>query len=650
MADFWSILQRHLGTRTGLTLQPVSTDGHGGPPVVVRADQRTDRTWLLLHAEGRPSPAASCLLRLSSVTGETAAKVRQETRDLSSEALPTEGTTRPAIDFTTRGPERVVLPPLYFCRQKGKWIGVVCPGCSGIPSDLDGKDEERCELCGAARSAGEAPTPEMSSPLEVLWTTVQQGPAPRSPSDGEAAQHGRMPDPYCLECERKLTCFSPSGSRVEPRGALEALIPVMATPWSGSLVAGFDLPLAAWLKLVKDPDIDLASITPGLPRTVLDPIAAAAKDRQGRLVPAEFKQRALGESLLLRLEVLRQLLAGIRGVHSGLQHPHLDVRPESIWVGQGRRSSLAPSLWSPDVQLIDLAPCHTGADQYVHAPDLPAELTPPKSKSGSEGISGILVPRGETVEEEGRTGVKFLFLPQGECEDPPGENEPVTLAMVQDDTESRAFDARVEVNLKDVYRLVIFIGDIPKDKIDEELKGLGSQAVLRKAATDAEHAVDPDLYAAGTIWMALLRWNTEDLAGCAALRETLLQTLETEDALRGDHAVAERICLTTANEHDDLFRIQFEASGAEGSASMAGRLLGKCLWLGLRMCGALPEIFNNEPAEADGSIRSTVVLDHVLREIVMLQGEARYLMLGRSSAREEILSVIRSCQADLLEA
>jgi len=278
------------------------------------------------------------------------------------------------------------------------------------------------------------------------------------------------------------------------------------------------------------------------------------------------------------------------------------------------------------------------------------ELTPPKSSGGDEGISGILVPRGETVKEEGGTGVKFLFLPQGECEDPPMENEPITLAMVQDDIESRAFDGRIEVNLKDVYRLVIFVGDIPVENFDEEIKGLGSQAVLRKVAAEGQHAADPDLYAAGTIWLSLLRWDVDNLDRTAALREAMMQSLETEEALRGDHAVAERICLMTANEQDDQFRHQFESAGSEGSASMGGRLLGKCLWLGLRMCGALPEIFNAEAAGSTGPSPEVIVMNHVLREIEMLQEEARYLMLGRSSAREEILSVIRSLQTDMLEA
>jgi len=295
MNDFWSILHRHLGARSEAVLHPVSFDGKEGPPAVIRAGE--GNAFLLLHAEGRPLPTLSCLLRLSPVTLETAAKVRQEAEDLSSGALPGEGTTRPAGEFATSGADRVVLPPLYFCRQKGKWIGVVCPGCSGIPSNLGESDANSCETCGSANTGGDSAGSDMNSPMEALWTAIQESPGPAVPPAPETVNGDRIPKPYCLRCERKMTCFSPAGSRLEPRGALDALIPLMETPWAGSLVAGFDLPLAAWLKLAKDPGIDLASIAPETPRAVRDEIATAAQDQHGRLVPAEFREGRAGQVL-----------------------------------------------------------------------------------------------------------------------------------------------------------------------------------------------------------------------------------------------------------------------------------------------------------------------------------------------------------------
>ncbi len=627
MDDLWHILCGHLDIRPGAELTPVSSDGTGNGPVVLRPREMMDRAFLVLHAAGQPESSSSCLLRMASVTPETAEKARQEVLDLSSDSLPVAGTTRPATEYMAKGRAPEVLPPLYYCRQKSVWISAVCPDCSGKPGDLEEGSPGRCEICGSAYPAtGEPVASTVSSPMEALWTGVQNSLEPGAKPGRDAGDGDCIPLPYCLECERKRTCFAPSGSRVEPRGALDALIPLMGTPWVGTLVARFDIPLQAWLKLAEDPVTDRS---------------AAGGGHKGRLVPAEFQERAQAESLLLRLEALRQIVTGIRGIHAGLQHPHLDIRPESIWVGRREQHSLAPSMWSPDVQLVDLAPGRGISGKYARPADLPPELIPTKSANGEESIPGLLIPRGETVEEEGHVGVKFLFLPQGECEAPPGENEPVSVAMVQDETESRPFDGRVEVNLKDVYRLVIYPGDIPAENLGEELKGLGSQAVLRKAAAGGAELIDPDLFAAGTIWLSMLRWDTQHLERAAKLRETMMQALETEDALRGEHSVAERICLTAARKSDDLFRLQYASAGSGGSASMGARLMGNCLWLGLRMCGALPEVYNGAAVD---------VMDLVLREIDMLQEEARYLMLGRSSGPEEILGVIRSFQADLLNS
>jgi hypothetical protein len=65
-------------------------------------------------------------------------------------------------------------------------------------------------------------------------------------------------------------------------------------------------------------------------------------------------------------------------------------------------------------------------------------------------------------------------------------------------------------------------------------------------------------------------------------------------------------------------------------------LLGRCLWLGLRMVGEQP---------GDSPDITRTALDNHLREIEILREDARLLMLGRPTPEEEILTALELWEA-----
>jgi len=644
MHDLWRALAPHLGVRPGLTLAPRAADGRDGPPAILDPDGSGRRRYVLFHAvveDGQPPHEA--LLRMQSAAGDARSAARRELLDLASSGLPARGTTRPDRFVAGRLESPVILPPVYFCREKGVWIGAVCPGCSRRPARLtelaSGGD---CPVCGSARSEPRPSEPgDASCAMEALWNGVQKsrqsgGREPQSADDS-------LPAPPCWSCERKSSCFPASGSPTHPKGAEQALLPVIPHAWAGAMVESFDVPLASWVRMLDGVDAEIAlgeSPVPGPVARKIDRTLGANR----RLVPGDFARRAAGEALLLRLELLHQLLEGLRGVRAGLGHPHLDVRPSTIWVRAGEPGALTPAMWGAGVQLIDLAPGwhHApGASRASMAPlgDMLPELVPPQGRPRVS-VPGMMVARGETVEEEGQLGVRFLFLPEAGSSDVPEENERVTVAVVDEGRTQASFSARVEVAFKDVYRLVLFPGETPADDLDDALKAGRTSVRLG----DTESSADPDLFAAGTIWISLLGRDAGDLVTAAKLRDAMTKAIEEEGIRHGDHVAAERACLRSGLAHDRLFG-GWSAGDSSSTHPAAAeiRLVGRALWLGLRMCGGGPQLpGGGEPDSGDPA----AALSHLLQEVEALRDEGRYIMLGRSPPEDEIFSVIRAFQAE----
>lgn len=643
MTDLWKALGPYLGVREGMRLVPVTSGGRGGTPELLETHGAERRRFLVMHAvveEGQPPHRT--LLRMQAAEGEGRTAASRELQDLGSSSLPEHGTTR--LDDVVGVPVQPssILPPVFFCRQKGEWILAICPRCSGKPGSLTelpvGKD---CPVCGSGRDAGEPQSPQAPKvPLEALWSAVQDSLKPGWREATETARADRLPLPLCVRCERNRTCFPTTGSPTHPKGAVEALFPVMQTSWSGAPVRAFDLPLAGWVDVLGGTALEHASGVGALPASVVEPVRTRLGEGPRRLVPGDFAARAGGEGMLLRLVLLRQLLEGLRGVRAGLGHPHLDVRPDTIWVAVGHPSAMSPSTWNASLQLIDLAagwhhPTEASRASMGSLPDYPDELVPPQGRARVT-VPGMLVPRGETVEEEGRLGVRFLFLPEEGSSEAPGENEPVIVALMEEGRTKRTFSARVEVAFKDVYRLVLFSGDLAPEDLDGVLKG--ATTVVRLGGDEVP--ADPDLYAAGTVWLAMLGHNGGDLVAAATLRDAMLRVLDEEGVRRNDHRTAERICLRAGLAAGKLFH--------EAARDMPGpesALLGRSLWLGLRLCGA-----SQPPGGAGrklGEARNVIgMFDNLLRETDALIEEARYIMLGRSTSEEEILGVLRSYEAE----
>ena len=620
MHDLWRSLSRRLGVQPGVDLLPVPADGRDGAPAVLEPDG-PDRKYLLIDAKTASGRRRSFLC-LRRVTPESSARVERELQALFSDDCPQVGAPRPDHGLARPPAEVQILPPLFFCKHKNDWIVVV--------DALAERDD-----------SGAAPDGEVGADatIALLWKGVQDTLAAgnRPPLKTES---GALPPPLCFRCERNRSCFAATAEPARPKAALEALFSIMPDPWSGALVEPFDLSLPAWSDLVQGARTDSLAGADELPRIHLDGIEARLAGRRLHLVPRDFVKRAAGEALMLRLEILRQLLEGLKGIRVGLGHPHLDVRPDSIWVRLVDSEPLAPALWGPRVQLLDLAPATRSAGDG--AARRPNQHYPPELLAVDSGprvaITGMAIPRGEVTEEEEQPGVNFLFLPEQDSEVVPKADERVTVAVIHDGRETHSVDGRIEVAFPDVFRLVLFPGEIPAADLAGILR-TGSQTVIRLGANQPEP--DPDLFAAGTIWLGMLRKDAGDLAAAAGMRDEMLRAIREEEVQPSDHEAAERICLETALEIGGLFADAALDREAGIGTPTELQLLGRCLWLGLRMCLLTP---GTDPEREIAGF-----YENLLREVRSLLDEARYLMLGRSSAEEEILSVLRAYEAEWSE-
>ena len=618
--EFWQALATYLAVREGYWLNPVA-ESRGGPPAVVEPGGSRTRFLPLDVGVESARVGRRAFLRMIPVNRGFAETVALDIAELASAKAPRHGTIR--LDRQLADPTRdvPVFPPLYFCKQKGEWIAAAAAKSAADPPRL-----------ADLRTGKEADGP--AHPLETLWNGVQKTLGQDRTADSQARDKraAGLPVPLCYDCERRQTCYPGTGSPTQPKGAVEALTPVMPSAWCGVIVEPFDLPLAAWLRLADGGDVARLGLEALLPSVLLREIDERLQGKQICLVPPDLTRRAGGEAMLLRLELLKQLLEGLRDIHAGLGRAHGGLRPQSVWVSIDESGTLGPALWSPRVQILDLA----RGESETAAFDYPDELTPAE-RGPRAAISGMLIPRGETADDEGPKGAKFLFLPENDSSVLPEPGELIAVAVIRDGKQVRQYAARIEVAFSDVFRLVL-VPDAahPDEDVSEVARG-GDQTVVRVG--ESEPTADRDLFAAGTVWLGMLRHDCDDLAGAANLRDAMLAYQQEEEIAPTDHGAAERACVHAALKAGGLFRGAFAEDG--GGSGSEHQLLGRALWLGLRMCLPLESGSAEPPGPA-------AVYTHLLREVGALQNEARYRVLGRPARDEEILSVVRAFETKLV--
>jgi len=391
----------------------------------------------------------------------------------------------------------------------------------------------------------------------------------------------------------------------------------------GAVVEPFQLPLGEWVSWIQ---ADRPEPTPSVPGVPPESSSGAAAGLH-RLVPPEFRSRASAEALMIRLEALQVLLGALGSLIDALGREHGNVRPEDLWFRVAKDQPFVPLAWTAEPMLLDLAP-----DTARSAARVAPELRLRRGDSRRILLDGVLIPRGETTEGESRRGAKFMFIPEDKCETPPAEGSPL-FVLPEKGKDAGHLEGYVENAFQDVFRVVVYLGDLGADALTDLVSSHGKSISLG-LGTPPRGEANPDLYALGTIWYAMLRRGPFDLAAAASFRDLVIGEMTKAGIDPTDHAAAVRWCRQTGLESGGF--IVHSRPGYDLSAAPEANILGRCIWIGVRLTTEIP---------GEGGIQATrEAVRHLVREAEDLAEQARYLMLGRPSAAEEILGVV-----DLLE-
>ena len=607
MDALWTAISSRLGLREGRALAPAADDGGRGAPSIVDTGDPDRRFLVVSLADPEDAGPALRLLRMQVAVDGREVRAMREYRSLLSERLPERCVVRPDRSATRPPSVPDVLPPLYYCRPLRLWIAATCtskPGPQGSP------DGAACIACGQSDRDGCRHT----TPLESIWRGVQA-----SLAGGKVATGARdgFPAPACLTCDRQQRCYPASGSPTEPAGALEALVEVQPRPWIGALVGTAHVPLGEWFhRICGDPpgrSADAELVPKALARS------RAASRGPDRLVPPEFRSRGAAEDLLLRLEAMRQLTGAALGLVEAFGIEDLGLGSEHVWFRLPETVGAIPASWSAQAMILDVAPTDDGAPTRTRAP-----WRAPSQGGTNPRFTGILIPSGETASQDGREGVKYLFIPDEECPEPPAAGTAIEVGP----GDGERLEGFLENAFSDVFRVVVYLEGRNPDALTEALTG-SDEPITVQIGRGGDGRIDPDLYALGSIWIAMLRRGSWNPTRAADARERLQAELLRAGIDRHDHAGAARLCARVGVGSGEF--AVFPRIGVDVVHSSEGALLGRCLWLGLRMVGEQP---------GDGPEITRTALENHLREVEILREEARLLMLGRPTPDEEILTAL----------
>ncbi len=644
-------LSRHLGVRGGLSVEARLEPGPF--PVLAFLDpDTTGRRFLLIDAleeeSGKRRLAVLRLLPLD-LTAKgaegtaTLSRWRQEWSDLT--AL-SPGTLRPAVGIQGILSEAPVLPPVFFCPAKLTLVPVVCPGCAG-PGDAQALTADRlCPTCGSpAGAADPSEKGEPTDPLEVLWKKVREG-GERAES-GENGPEARL-EPFCIGCDNRETCFPASGPSREPSTAGEILVPLSARPWGGIIVEPFHLPLSAWCFLMLGmPWVGVRRDLLELPAVLLEEIEARFQEERRFLFSPEAAFAFGLESLLLRLETLRQILMVLFRLSVERGHPHLRVTPESIWVRLEPADALRSALWSGRVQLLDTAPAVRDGDGGSLTPPAGRHplLTPPGCGEGEDWIDGTCILKGGSGAAEALTRVEFL--PAAPFSKQPAKGDLVRLGVPSESRtgEMRTIVGRVEATFPEMCRVFVRDPSVKPAEVRSLLtRGHGSSTIRLQIIRD--HSLVDDLYAVGTLWITSLLANPRDLEAAARFRDEMARRLR---GIRPGQVDAEIRAALNEPRIGGVFAVQAghdavesTAASRQGVAFIDSWHMARALALGLRLCGAVPGGYpcqNHEPAGVEERARA---YDTLLSMVVELSRQVRERMLSSTVRENPILGALAS--------
>ncbi len=612
MDALWTAISTRLGLRDGRALVPAADDGGRGAPSIVDTGDPDRRYLVVSLADPEDTGPGLRWLRMQVAVDGREIRAMREYRSLLSDRLPDRCVVRPDRSATRPPSIPDVLPPLYYCRPMRLWIAATCTSHHGTPGSPDGA---ACAACGQSDRGG----CRHRSPLESIWNGVQASLAGRGGATGPGAG---FPAPACLTCDRRQNCYPASGSPTDPIGAREALVEVQPRPWIGTVVGVAHVPLGEWFHRIGGQPPGSSADAERIPKALAR--ARAGGRGPDRLVPEEFRSRGVAEDLLLRLEAFRQMTAAALGLVGAFGIDDLGLGPEHVWFRLPESVGAIPASWATQATLLDVAPTDDGGPTRTVAP-----WRAPSQGGVHPKFSGVLIPSGETASQDGREGLKYLFIPDEECADPPAAGAAIEVGPEGGDR----LEGFLENAFSDVFRVVVYLEGRNPDALTEALTG-STDPVTVQIGRGGDGRIDPDLYALGSIWIAMLRRGVWAPARAAEARERMLAELLRAGIDRHDHTGAARTCARLGVESGEF--AVYPRIGVDVVHSSEGALLGRCLWLGLRMAGEQP---------GDSPEITRTALENHLREIEILREEARLLMLGRPTADEEILTALEVWEA-----
>jgi hypothetical protein len=530
-----------------------------------------------------------------------------------------------------------ILPPTYFCPEKQCWIVSICPSCTGPAPAGDRSAAPRCAICGSPRPEGAegAPAPGPLEGLAILASGEEAG-------SGQGEHGYRLP---CLDCDRRSTCFPSTGPSEGGGAAAEILVPLSSLPWGGAVVHSAHLPLEPGLRLLEGEP--WSRVREGVDQ-VPPSLVAEAERRFGVgqsffIGPGDTDAFAC-ESLLLRLEWLRQLLLGARTLAVDGAHPHLAIAPERIRVSLGTPDGPVPLLWCSAAHLLDTSPGFRsdGADEPPRF-DLPDDRSPLYAPAGCTGggggaIEGICLPRG---------GSSVDFLPTAQFSSIPGEGDRVEILLPTSDPAAVGkILARVQIAFAEVCRLEMDDPRMSAEEATAELaKHAGSSGFRIRVSRD--HSLVDDLFALGTIWFGSLIRQPFEWDNVAKLRDEMIAAAgvdRPEDGTDGAGAraleVMENSGLLCIQMSGDSVRSDETGDGAAPRGVDRG-LMSRSLALGLRMCAVLPDGYPGQDHQPVSVEQRAQAYDLILAQVRELQRELRSrLFSSREEARVDALDAL----------
>lgn len=470
-----------------------------------------------------------------------------------------------------------VFPPLFYCTEKKVFV----------------------------------PAPDLaaSDPRASLWEAARG-------NDAAGAASTEIP---CLTCGERDKCYPASGPSRDPGTAGTRLVAIAERPWGGLLVEPFHVPFSAWVRLASgEPWRTVRASLASWPAPLLAELDRVLGGARATVLAPEHGASFALETLLLRLDWLRQTLLTLRGMAENLGRPHLGIGPETLAIAIGACGVWGGPLSNAKVVFLTNGAHHaTGDGRFEPVPGRSTAMVPPQCRGGAAWVRGRCLPRGTAKTLTSAKTWEFNFLPSESTVHLPAKGSSVRFALDSEgEPTGPAVDGLVGVAFSNVWSVTVGDPKGAETTLREMLQhDDGRPAIVMQAISD--HSLADDLYAVGSLWLSAFVAEPGSIPAAVRLREALRAT-PAQPAPPGFYA----------------------ASDGAPAAKLPAELLDAAYDLGNRLCGGAAGSFpgqNHDPVAADKRLR---VYDEFIAEASALASEARLRLFGHSPADAEIRSLL----------